>query len=119
MKKRSITLLGTILLIIISSMLFGCSKSSNEIKEGLYSSNEGFAHLRIEEDETFVLQRDFATSYAPTGGYIVDGDKLILHVNNNEKETIEFKISGDTLIFETGKLAENHIKKGTVFIYKD
>lgn len=119
MRKRCVFLIGVVVLTLLVSSLYGCSKSAQEIKSGVYVSKDEMASLSIGEDRTFRLNRHIATSYDPTGSYIIDGDKLVLQVNGDEKETIEFRISRDTLIFEAGELAESLIKKGTEFLYED
>lgn len=94
---------------------------SNEesIQIGRYVTEDGLASVEIKEGKQFYLNRHIATSYDPIGNYIIVGDKLVLQVNGDEKETIEFKISEDKLVFESGKLAESLIKKGAVFIYEE
>ena len=119
MKKGSAFLIGLVILTLLVSALSGCSKSVQEIKLGIYVAKDELASLNIGDDRTFRLDRNVATDYDPTGNYILDGDKLVLQVNGDEKETIEFIISGDTLIFQSGELTESLIKKGTEFIYED
>lgn len=119
MKKVFGFSIGLVLLTLLVLALSGCSNSVQEIKSGIYVVKDELASLSIGEDRTFRLNRNAATDYDPTGNYILDGDKLVLQVNGDEKETIEFKISGDTLIFQSGELAESLIKKGTEFIYED
>lgn len=120
MKRISIVLKIVLLIIALTFILSGCTKTINDIKVGEYATNERIASLTIGEDRTFVLNRHIATSYDPTGNYTIDGDKLALHVNGDmEKDIIIFKINGDTLIFENGEIAEGLIEKGTEFIYKE
>ncbi len=119
MKKGFGFPIGLVLLTLLVLTIFGCSKSVQEIKSGIYVAKDELASLNIGEDRTFRLNRNIATDYDPTGNYILDGDKLVLQVNGDEEETIEFKISRDKLIFQSGELAESLIKKGTEFIYED
>lgn len=119
MKKGCVFVVGLVFLALTVSTLHGCSKLPQEIKSGMYVTNNELVSLIIEEDRTFRLNRHIATSYDPTGNYIVDGDNLVLQVNGDEKETIEFRIKKDTLIFKSGELAEGLIKKGTEFIYEN
>lgn len=112
MKRTSVYLIVIVMTLILS----GCSESAGGIKMGVYYSNESFASLTIGEDKTFILYRDIGTSYDPTGSYTVEEDKLLLKSNDG---IIEFKISDDVLIFESGEIAESLIKKGTEFIYKE
>lgn len=116
MKKTSVYLVVIVILAMMTLVLSGCSESVGEIKTGVYYSSERFASLTIGEDETFILNRDIATSYDPAGSYTIEGDKLLLKSNEG---IIEFKISDDMLTFESGEIAESLIKKGTEFIYKD
>ena len=116
MKKKSLFLVVIAILAMMILVLSGCSESLGEIKTGVYYSRERLASLTIGEDESFVLNRDIATSYNPTGTYTIEGDKLLLKSNEG---IIEFKISDDMLIFESGEIAESLIKKGTEFIYED
>lgn len=116
MKNKSIILLLILLVILFISLLSGCSKTVNDLKTGVYSTTDGMSHLTIDEaDKTFIFQRGI-TSYRPSGNYTIKGDKLLLHVN---EDIIEFEINGDTLIFESGELAEDLIKKGTEFLFID
>lgn len=120
MERKSIILIGVIFFATFTLILSGCSKNKAPIKIGVYVTDDGFSHLLLEEEKTFVLQRDSTSSYAPNGKYIINGDKLLLNVDSElEKNTIEFKINGDTLIFESGEAVENQIKKGTKFVYRD
>lgn len=117
MKKSNYILFLIIVLIII---LFGCSKPDVEIKVGLYLPNESFAYIKIEEDKNFRLTRGIAYDYEPTGTYAIEGDILRLYVNGDiGKDDISFKISGDTLIFQSGRLLEEIIPKEMEFEYID
>jgi hypothetical protein len=118
--KKSIILVVILIAIMLTSVLSGCSKSADVIKLGVYDANEGFAILRIDEDKTFVLFRDAFSSYAPMGSYTIDGDKLLLNVDDElETGIIEFKIDDEMLIFESGEIIESQIKKGTEFVYRN
>lgn len=115
--KRVLTILKIMSLVFaLTFILSGCTKAVDNIKIGVYVANERLASLTIGEDRTFVLNRDIATSYDPAGNYTIKGNKLLLQSNEG---TIEFKINGDTLIFESGEIAESLIKEGTEFIYEE
>jgi hypothetical protein len=100
MKKGSAFLIGIVILTLLVSALYGCSKSVEEMKSGIYVAKDKLSSLSIGNGRTFRLNRNAATDYDPTGYYILDGNKLVLQVNGDEKEAIEFIISGDTLIFQ-------------------
>lgn len=119
MKKEVVFFVCVVILALLVSVLSGCSKPVQEIKSGIYITKDELSSLTIGADRTFRLNRNIATDYDPAGNYILDGDKLVLQVNGNEKETIEFLISGDTLIFQSGELAEGLIEKGTEFTYEE
>lgn len=116
MKKTNVYLIVILILAMLILVLSGCSKSVGEIKTGVYIGNEGLSSLIIEEDKTYILIRHIATSYCPAGNYTIEGDKLLLESNEG---IIEFKIKDDILIFESGEIAENLIKKGTEFRCED
>lgn len=97
MKKSSFVLKTMLLVIVITLILSGCTKTAYEVKIGEYVTNEVLASVSIAEGKTFRLNRHIATSYDPTGNYTIDGDKLVLYVNGDmDKDTIIFKINGDT-----------------------
>ncbi len=85
---------------------------------GRYITEDGTAYVDIQEGNRFYLNRHISTSYDPVGNYIINDNKLILQVNGDETQPIVFEISGNKLIFESGKLAEPIIPKGKIFIYE-
>lgn len=103
---------------IIFAGLVACKNGVN-IKIGKYVTENGLAWVELKEGKQFSFNRNIATDYDPVGTYILNKDKIVLQVNGNENEAIEFKASGGKLIFESGKLAESLIEKGTVFIYEE
>lgn len=120
MKKKPMIYLLITLVVILTSTFVGCSKTDDEIKEdseiktGVYATTDGLSYLTINEtDKSFVFQRG-VTSYRPFGSYDIDGDKLLLNV---DEDIIKFEINGDRLIFESGELAQDLIKRGTEFIF--
>lgn len=128
MKRISKSLILIIFLIIISSTFAACSKQITNIRPGLYRPDEGLSTLVLEEYNTFILSTEDVTSnYIPTGNYTIDGDKLSLHIYDEiEKDTIIFKIKGNRfkakgyrLIFESGRILENQIEKGTKFNFRE
>lgn len=94
---------------------FGCS--NRELKTGKYilqgTEVEGWAWVLLKEDSKFVFNRNMATSYLPIGTYEVNDGILVLTVSTDE--TYRFRIEGDTLVFESGKMAEPFIEKGAIF----
>lgn len=112
MKKIVISIV-LILIIIVSLNIY--LQTSNKIEPGVYVTNDGFAFLKIRKDQTFEFNRHIATSYDPTGNYIISGNKLILKVNGSDDETIIFVMNGDVLKFDSGELVENLVEKGKIF----
>lgn len=115
MKLKSI-----LLFIIIIALITSACTYQNKVEKriiGKYVVNgvdsERLGWIMIEEDRTFVFNRGNATSYRPEGTYKVKQDKLILSVNDDE--VYYFKINGDSLIFESGEMAEELIDIGTVY----
>ena len=119
MKKTSVIMLHILIVAMFASMLLGCSKTNSEVKPGLYMVEGSFSNLTLEDDKTFVFVRSIATDYIPVGNYAIDGDNLLLYVNEDEKQVIKFKINANKLIFQSGVLTENLIEKGTEFILQD
>lgn len=128
MKRISKSLILILFIIITSFILSACSKQITNIRPGLYRPDEGLSTLVLEEYNTFILStEDITSSYIPTGNYTIDGDKLSLHIYDEiEKDTIIFKIKGNrfkakgyTLIFESGRILENQIEKGTKFNFRE
>jgi hypothetical protein len=111
MKTRIFALLAALSFILT----LGCS--NKELKTGKYvmqgTELAELAWVILKDDGKFVFNRNLATSYDPTGTYTVEKGMLILSVSADE--TYRFKIDGDNLIFESGKLAESLIKKGSIF----
>lgn len=109
-----------IMFFMLSFIIFGglvACKNDTDIKIGKYVTENGLAWIELKEGKQFSFNRNIATDYDPVGTYILNKDKIILQVNGNVNEVIEFKISEGKLIFESGKLAESLIEKGTVFIF--
>jgi len=112
MKKRIIAVI-----ILLTVIILCCACSNNENLEiGMYRSAEstkyGYAEITLSENNEFVF--GVATySYCPSGKYTVEGNALILTVNEEEK--FIFTIDDEKLIFESGEWAEKVLDKGTVF----
>ncbi len=117
MEKKYMYPVVIIFIIVFFSSIFRSLNQFQDFKLGVYTTADGWSSLNLEEDLTFSLNRSLSTSYDPEGDYLVKGDKLILRVNGNDDEIIQFRISDNVLIFESGKLAENLIEKGTRFNY--
>jgi len=122
-KKKEIFVLSVIVLILTSSLTTGCSKQYKieEPKIGKYvmqgTESEWMAWVLLEENKKFRFNRNAYTSYVPIGTYSIDGNKLILYVNENESYI--FIIEGDKLIFESSKGVGAIVEKGTVFKLSD
>lgn len=104
-------------LLAVLSLIFTIGCSSKELKTGKYvlqgTEVEVWAWVLLKEDSKFEFNRNMATSYLPIGTYEVNGGFLVLTVSPDE--TYRFKINGDTLVFESGKMAEPFIEKGAIF----
>lgn len=113
MKKRMF-----VFLIVILMILAACSTPS--VKTGRYviesTETEEWIMIDINEGNMYEFNRALNTSYRPSGKYSIEKDKLILHVGDNSSYT--FKISGNSLIFESTTTNGNFIKNGTVFTLK-
>lgn len=117
--KKSKVFLSMLVTIIVISIVSGCLKTTNSLKSGVYATKDEMSSLIINaSEETFEFQRGI-TSYRPDGKYVIDGNKLLLYINN-EKDSIDFElvIMENHLVFQSGELAEDIIEKGTEFIYK-
>ncbi|MBP1919268.1 DUF4829 domain-containing protein [Youngiibacter multivorans] len=111
MKTRIIALLAAFSLMLA----LGCT--NKELKTGKYvmqgTELAEWAWVILEDDGKFVFNRNLATSYLPTGTYTVEKGMLILSVSADE--TYRFRIDGNDLIFDSGKLAESLVEKGAIF----
>ncbi|MGB4661243.1 MAG: hypothetical protein WBI07_18875 [Mobilitalea sp.] len=84
---------------------------------GTYITENGLASLTLTENCEFTFNRYIATNYDPSGRYYVEGDILILYVN--EEEEYRFRIMGDSVLeFISGDMAEGLVEKGTEFLYQ-
>lgn len=114
--KFWVIIISIVLLIFLALALL--SNPPNDIRTGLYATDDNLSYLRIEEDKKFTFQRHIAMSYIPAGTYDIDGDKLLLYIDDNPKTaTIEFTIEDDTLIFQSGELVDETIEKGSQFTF--
>lgn len=106
-------LIGLMIVFLVSA----CTIKNNEVPLGKYVLEDaevtGMAWLVLSEENQFVFNRNMFTSYWPSGSYAIENGVLILIANENEVYT--FKIEGETLIFESGKLAEGLLKIGSRF----
>jgi len=117
--KKRIFLLSLIVLLLMTSLIAGCS-IQNKIEEpkiGKYViqgvESELMAWVLLKENKEFQFNRNIYMSYLPFGTYSIDGNKLILYVNENESYL--FIIAGDNLIFESSNGINAIVEKGTVF----
>lgn len=119
MKKKGRFVLFLIVLILTSYLTSGCSKQYKieEAKIGKYvmqgTEYEWMAWVLLEGNKKFQFNRNAYTSYIPIGTYSIEGNKLILYVNENEYYI--FIIEGDKLVFESSKGVSAIVEKGTVF----
>jgi len=119
MRKKEVSLVVLMVLILAIGVFVGCSKDnkSNELKIGRYviqdGQPKGSSWVSIKENNKFILQRTFASSYAPVGTYTVEGNTLKLSVDEDEFYT--FRIDGNKLIFEDKGRVDSLIKEGSIF----
>ncbi len=106
-------LIGLMIVFLVSA----CTIKNNEVPLGKYVLEDakvtGMAWLVFSEENQFVFNRNMFTSYWPSGSYAIENGVLILIANENEVYT--FKIEGETLIFESGKHAEEFLEIGSRF----
>ena len=106
-------LIGLMIVFLVSA----CTIKNNEVPLGKYVLEDAeitsMAWLVFSEENQFVFNRNMFTSYWPSGSYAIENNVLILIANENEVYT--FKIEGDTLIFESGKHAEEFLEIGSRF----
>lgn len=120
-KKYVFFILITAALIFILSMILLHEKSnisplkSITLEAGRYVSKDNLAWLELRDDDQFELSRHIATSYNPSGTYEIKGDLLILKVNDDIDDTIEFLIKENTLSYKSGQLVGNLIEYNEIF----
>lgn len=86
-----------------------------QIEPGKYITEDGSSWLTITEDK-FYFNRHIMTSYDPDGIYTIKNNKLILV--DKAGKTYTFIIEDNYLLFESGEMAEQFVKKGTKFTLK-
>lgn len=103
----------------MTSLISGCS-IQNKIEEpkiGKYviqgAESEWMEWVLLKENKEFQFNRNIYMSYLPIGTYSIDGNKLILYVNENESYV--FIIEGNKLIFDSSNGINAVVEKGTVF----
>lgn len=123
MRRGRIFVLSLIIIVSIISLVTGCSKQnkSEDLKLGRYVIQEdtepkGSAWVLLKEDSEFEFNRGIV-SYRPRGTYSIKDGMLILYVN--EKESYDFTIDGDKLIFKRGDFIVNLVKEGAIFKLSD
>lgn len=112
MKKRLLILTIILSLLLTSS----CSNQTgnNKLKIGTYVEviNE-LAYVKLMEDNKYEFCRHIATSFVPSGKYVIEDGDLILKTGDNED--FRFEINGDKLIYKGGPHSEDLVRIGTVF----
>lgn len=91
---------------------------SPSVEIGRYITKDNLAWLELKDDHQFIFCRNMATSYWPSGTYEIVGDLLILRVENEENNIIEFLIHDQTIAFKSGQLVGNLIEENEVFYYE-
>lgn len=98
-------------------LISGC-QGKMDLKTGRYyldGNREKFVYVLLDEDGYFEFHRGLALSYLPMGKYEVEGEKLVLKVN--EEEEYLFVINGDELIFQ-GEI-EGILESGSRFLLEE
>ena len=107
--------------IFTEDLLRRLKETQQVLKTGIYRiiSDEGIcrSYVELKENNEFEFNRDIAMSYLPMGTYSIESDKLKLTINGTESYI--FTIEGDKLIFESGLINDNIVKKGTVYILSE
>ena len=123
MKK---TIIMILLLLILISVLVGCSKNSKttgqHISVGIYVMQESEEPLKpsvsLEEHNQFSFNYSALSSYIPKGTYEVDNGILTLKTDDGKYKYL-FKIKDNTLIFNATKSSEipsfANIADGSIF----
>lgn len=93
-------------MVIVSSFLLFTACSSNKatiISDGTYTlnveENEASAPSVTISDGTFTFTFDLLSSYSNNGSFLLKDDILTL-TTNDKKFIYQFKVEGDTLIFD-------------------
>jgi len=107
--KKSLALLLTIALLPLT--LAACS-DKQELKLGIYVSENSSASLSLQSDNEFRLNGPMEISTAHFGKYKIENGVLILPIS--EEETV-FTIKDGKLIFESGAWLENWVEQGAEF----
>jgi len=113
MKKMVFSVTALLMILLIS----GC-QGKTELKMGTYhldGNPEKFTYVLLDEGGHFEFSRGMVLSYRPMGTYEVEGEKLILKANENEKYL--FVIRGDELIFQDE--IEGILESGSRFLLED
>ena len=106
-------------LLIVSMVVFtvaltltACSKA-NEVQVGTYHADNDMATVTVQEDGTMMITGPKEVSAAFTGKYVVERNKLILSIA--EQEDHIFSIEEQGLVLESGEWLENWVEQGTAF----
>lgn len=82
------------------------SKDST-LEMGRYMTADGYVWLDLKKDQSFVIERSYATTYLPTsyslkGHYEVIDQALILSLENKDTDALYFSIEDHQIIFQSG-----------------
>jgi len=101
-----------IIILVIVIMLTACTKV-NEVPLGTYYEDGDMAAIIVQGDNEMMITGPKEVSAAFTGKYVIEGNKLILTIA--EQEDYIFLIEAQDLVLESGEWLENWVEQGTVF----
>lgn len=102
----------SVLIMLVMIMFTACS-NVKEVPNGTYIADEGKATIIVKNANEIMITGPKEISAAFTGKYIVEGDKLILTLA--EQEDYIFLIEDKALVLESGEWLENWVEQGTTF----
>lgn len=108
---RKILDIGIIVLVLVI-MLTACSKVK-EVPTGTYYADSDMAAITVLNNNEMMITGPKEVSAAFTGKYVIEGNKLILTIA--EQEDYIFLIKARDLVLESGEWLENFVEQGTVF----
>lgn len=98
-------------------ILSGCTNFGNQVKLGIYNNPITPLKINIQNSELLYVESESGDLLA--GKYIIDGNKLLLQLDNEGgvDKAVVLEIKGDILKFVSGSLNDTRIREGTEFMY--